>query len=165
MTTWTPIAQFFASGDPVATPRPRARAIRTYSEKKRKHVWIAQVYNTTDADGWKQRITAFGHRHQPDHPIDGPVRVDIEFRLPRPQRLMRKCDPEGPVPCFAKPDRDNLEKAVLDAMTKAGWWKDDGQVCAGQVRKMYAGKREATGAWIKISVPVNEPALFEGAGK
>ena len=72
-------------------------------------------------------------------PADGPVIVDLEFYLPRPKRLMRAKDPDGPMPHTAKPDRDNLEKAVLDAL-KGLAWRDDAQVFDGRTRKWYAEK-------------------------
>ncbi len=34
-----------------------------------------------------------------------------------------------------KPDVDNLAKLILDAMTKAGYWLDDNQVCDLRVTK------------------------------
>ena len=36
-----------------------------------------------------------------------------------------------------KPDRDNADKAVLDALTNLGLWGDDKQVCDGRIRKFY----------------------------
>jgi Holliday junction resolvase RusA-like endonuclease len=82
--------------------------------------------------------------------LEGPIQVDIDFFLPRPKRLCRKKDPDGPVPCDAKPDRDNLDKAVLDALTALGAWKDDCQVFNGFVCKWYASKAGRTGAIIRI---------------
>ena len=38
----------------------------------------------------------------------------------------------------SKPDRDNLDKAVLGAIGKR-LWKDDGQVCAGTIEKWISG--------------------------
>lgn len=46
--------------------------------------------------------------------------------------------------------RDNLEKAVLDAMTTDGWWRDDRQVVAGEVRKFYHARGEVPGAMIAM---------------
>ena len=39
-----------------------------------------------------------------------------------------------------RPDLDNLEKAVMDALTKAKWWEDDSQVCVKITKKRYMGK-------------------------
>ena len=37
-----------------------------------------------------------------------------------------------------KPDTDNLQKALLDSMTKLGFWKDDAQVCSQIVEKFWS---------------------------
>ncbi len=39
-----------------------------------------------------------------------------------------------------KPDIDNLVKAVMDAMTFAGVWRDDSLVWNVHATKIYAGK-------------------------
>ena len=49
--------------------------------------------------------------------IDGPVSVTLEFYSKRPQRLMRKGDPDKPILKPTRPDVDNLCKAALDHMT------------------------------------------------
>jgi Holliday junction resolvase RusA-like endonuclease len=45
-------------------------------------------------------------------------------------------------PHTVKPDIDNLVKLVLDAMTKAGFWKDDSQVVILKAEKRWAGNEE-----------------------
>jgi len=152
---WTDIATFFVPGAPKPQPRHRARVVVKPGRKP-----FAHQYDPGDADGWKRSVVAHGHRHQPSEPIDGPVRVDVELRLPRTKELMRPKYPAGPMPCHVKPDVDNFCKAIYDAMTDAGWFKDDGRIVGGSNWKMYAGKSEQTGAWIKVCVPADEPALF-----
>ena len=49
----------------------------------------------------------------------------------------------------SKPDRDNLEKAVLDAM-KGIVFVDDSQACSGSVEKVYASGDEVSGVLITI---------------
>lgn len=84
-------------------------------------------------------------------PVDGPVRVDLDLHLPRPKRLMRKTDPAGPMFACCKPDRDNADKLVLDAMTQAGWWQDDCQVVDGRIRKLYHAKGEIPHAVVTVA--------------
>jgi Holliday junction resolvase RusA-like endonuclease len=36
-----------------------------------------------------------------------------------------------------RPDYDNLAKGLCDAMTKAGFWKDDGQISQALIVKVY----------------------------
>lgn len=80
-------------------------------------------------------LSAWGDRGK----LSGPVIVAVQFtfqvpaslsRKEREERLQRKYH-------FQKPDRDNLDKAVLDAITKAGIWDDDCQVCSGVVEKVW----------------------------
>ena len=70
--------------------------------------------------------------------------------FPRPARLNRKKDPVGRIPHTSKPDRDNLDKACLDALTQLQLWSDDDQVCAGEVSKWYAAKDERPGAIVRV---------------
>ena len=127
-------------GNPKAQPRVRATV-------RGKH---AGVYDPGTADEWKALVRAAAEPQRPKEPIEGPIVVSISFMLKRPQRLMRKTDPKGPVPHAVKPDRDNLDKAVLDALQSAGWWRDDCQVYSGVITKNYHRKKGKPGALIVI---------------
>ena len=83
-------------------------------------------------------------------PIDGPVAVDVLFYLPRPKRLMRKKDPDGPIPHTAKPDVDNLWKSTADALSGLVW-RDDSQVCRTRASKWYAEKNGVPRVEIEIA--------------
>lgn len=133
-------AEFEVDGVPKA--QPRAKATRRGSH--------AAVYDPGTADGWKALVAHASIEHRPRQPLAGPVSVAIDLYFPRPKRLLRRCDPDGLVRHVAKPDRDNCEKAILDALTNAGWWCDDAQVCAGQVRKWYHRRDGRPGAQIVI---------------
>ncbi len=121
---------------PVAQPRQRHRVITTESGKT-----FAHNYTPKDdpVNSYKATVRLAARDLGLIEPIDGPVRVDIDFYLPRPKRLMRRKDPPGAIPHTAKPDRDNLEKATTDAL-KGLLWRDDAQICDGRVRKWYAEK-------------------------
>lgn len=75
----------------------------------------------------------------PIYGLETPLRVDIDFVFPRPKRLWRKRDRDGLIWCPHKPDRDNLDKAVLDAL-KGIIWEDDCLPVAGLLQKFYAEK-------------------------
>jgi Holliday junction resolvase RusA-like endonuclease len=49
-----------------------------------------------------------------------------------------------------KPDRDNLDKAVLDALTRCKFWLDDCQVCAGNISKQYTLVGVRPGVYISV---------------
>lgn len=69
---------------------------------------------------------------------DGPIQVIIHAYFGRPARLKRRKDAGDQRRAYTgKPDGDNIAKLVMDAATKAGIWRDDGQVAALSVRKWY----------------------------
>jgi Holliday junction resolvase RusA-like endonuclease len=51
---------------------------------------------------------------------------------------------------LCKPDLDNLLKSTMDALTEAGAWKDDCQVCQVADEKRYATGKDTAGAEILI---------------
>ena len=71
-------------------------------------------------------------------PPSGPVRVRVE--LVYPLRRKDRARGEALLPHFERPDADNLVKSLLDSMTRAGVWEDDGQVHDLRVRK-WRGRR------------------------
>lgn len=85
-------------------------------------------------------ISLLARQHRPSQPIEGPVFVRLDLIMSRPQRLMRKKDPDGLVFHLVYPDGDNLEKGINDPLTKEGFWHDDGQVCVVLRRKFHAEK-------------------------
>ena len=117
---------------PVAQPRQRVGVI------------AGHAHNYTPA---KHPVNAYKAAVQvaareaglPQPLLDGPLVVAMTFYLPRPKRLMRKKDPNGPIPHSAKPDRDNLEKSTCDALNGLVW-RDDSQVYKGVVAKFYHEK-------------------------
>ena len=117
------------------TPKgqPRARAATANGK--------AWVYTPSSAAPYKLAVKAEAAKHRPEKPIEGPVCADITFTFPRPKSHYRKDGTlkEGaPVFHTKKPDRDNCDKAVLDAITQVGgFWNDDAQVCDGRLLKVY----------------------------
>jgi crossover junction endodeoxyribonuclease RusA len=75
-------------------------------------------------------------------PLDGPLRVDVVFVLPRPQALIWATKPMPRMPHWHKPDRDNLDKAVLDALEGLAF-SNDSQVCSGEITKWIAAGDES----------------------
>lgn len=63
--------------------------------------------------------------------LDGPVRVECAFVLPRPKSVRR----EYP---HVKPDVDKLLRALFDGITDAGLvWTDDSRVVQVEASKVY----------------------------
>lgn len=134
------IISFKVNGDPVGQPRARGRAFTPRGGGKPR----AMMYNPETAKGWKTLITCVAKAHRPDAPFTSPVSVNATFYFSRPKshyrtgRYAHELRSDAPMWHFVKPDRDNLDKALLDALTQVGgFWEDDCQVCDGTVRKMY----------------------------
>lgn len=92
-------------------------------------------------DGWRGAIMWGSKAHRPVSPWSGPVRVDRTFYFPRPKYHFKKdgtLKERAPIRHIVKPDVDNCDKALLDALTKSGFFVDDCQVCAGEILKFYA---------------------------
>lgn len=142
-------------GQPEGMKRPRFAARRN---GRGGH--FVQVYTDNESRKYKELITLYARAHMPDAPWPGPVRLDVDAYLSRPEYLCKKSSPHGAIWCTQKPDRDNIEKAVLDALTEAGLWGDDKQVCAGEVRKFYVAIGSEPGLVISAQ-RLEEPTQLE----
>ena len=120
--------QFFVPGIPAPDPR-----VKAFSRGRH-----AGVYKPKGAwQEWAKRVALMtGAAPKPAH--DGPVRMSIEYRMPRPKSLPKKFA-DGSY-CWRKPDVDNMEKLVLDVLKKRGWFTDDGRVADVAHRKVYSSK-------------------------
>lgn len=153
---------------PVAQPRVRA-AFRKGKGAAKGQVSMYTPTKIKNADGTKKDhpIVAFKstvrmafERKYSGAPYGLPLRVDCCFVMPRPQKLLRKTDPEGRIPHAQKPDRDNLDKAILDAL-KGLSWVDDSQISSGLIEKWWAAKNEGPHAIVVIRVWNQETGTFE----
>lgn len=142
-------------GDPAGQPRMRHRVVAPRGRKP-----FATGYTPETADGWKRRVYLAALGKVPAKHL-GPVVCNVTWYFRRPGRLLKSGAPPGRIPYTAKPDRDNLDKAVLDALTDAGVWRDDAQVYDGRIRKFYVALGMAPGARIEIVLEHAEGALFE----
>ena len=71
-------------------------------------------------------------------PLDGPVVRDITVTVPKPKSAPKRRT-TWPVTRFSG-DWDHLGRAVSDALSEAGVWRDDSLVVEGTVRKVYPGE-------------------------
>jgi len=67
-------------------------------------------------------------------PMEGPVGVRVVFYLPRPKSAPKRITEPAKLP-----DLDKLVRALFDALTAAGVWRDDAQVVVVGARKAFAG--------------------------
>lgn len=116
---------------------PRGRA----AGKKYEKAWAR-------ANAWDKAVQDACIGMAPAEPWTGPISLEITAFFERPQRLMARKHPDGPILHDVKPDRDNIDKAVMDSLKRAGMFTDDSQVCDGAVRKRYAARGCAPGVVI-----------------
>lgn len=91
---------------------------------------------------WRDSVSAAGVAAMAGTPaFDGALRVEIEFRMPRP-RSVKRAHPS------VKPDVDKLARAVLDSLSAAAVIVDDARVVSLTAEKVYA---EIPGATIRVT--------------
>lgn len=69
--------------------------------------------------------------------LEGPVLVDVVFTFDRPKSAP-KSRPCWPI-TRSSGDLDKLQRALFDALTDAGVWRDDSQVVDVRARKVHVG--------------------------
>ncbi|MEM6979242.1 MAG: RusA family crossover junction endodeoxyribonuclease [Planctomycetota bacterium] len=153
---------FFVPVAPVAQPRVRARVFKTALGHR------GGVYHPKGpVDAYKHavRMTA-GKLFEGQQPLTGPVVADMVFLMPRTKAQTWKRKPMVRLPFAKKPDRDNLDKAVLDALSGIAF-VDDAQVFDGRVTKWTAAGDEIPGVHISLAVFATHGtnAFGEGEGQ
>jgi Holliday junction resolvase RusA-like endonuclease len=117
-------------GEPVGKGRPRFSRFGSG----------VRVHTPIKTSTWEYQ-TAATIRSLYDGPqITGPVLVSVRAIKSRPKRLRRDVDQDGPMWRCAKPDGDNVLKAVLDAMVLSEVIHDDVQAVDSCVLSLYAEK-------------------------
>lgn len=90
-------------------------------------------------------------------PLASWVEVRAECRFPRPAahfgtgRNASTLKPSAPYFKTSKPDSDKLARAILDALTGAGVYRDDSQVVRLSLEKRYVGPGEFPGTSLRIA--------------
>ena len=93
---------------------------------------------------WRAAIAEAIVEWQRDPILSGPVAVSLTFTMPRPKshygtgRNADRLKPNAPDwVSTAVGDIDKLCRAVLDAITEAGAWRDDSQVALLSAYRLY----------------------------
>ena len=126
-------------GEPIGKGRPRVTTIggkgRAYTPKRTRN--------------WEMGAAELLASAYDGEPLDEPLRLDVFAFFPRPKRLdcshkRKPCScPDGwdmSQRHTARPDADNLAKAVCDALERAGVVRNDSVFWSVAVRKWYHRK-------------------------
>ena len=134
--------EFTIDCEPKAQGRPRSRIIQPKDKSRPPFVLI---YDDPKSAKAKLLFAVEARQYAPEKLIDQAIRVDTTFYMPRPKshygtgRNSDKLKDSAPTFHIKKPDRDNFDKLVLDALTGV-IWTDDSIVCKGFIEKVYARK-------------------------
>lgn len=122
---------FSVEGEPKGKGRPRFSKVggfvKTYTDQK-----------TRDYESLISQAARTAMGETP--PMEGPISVSMYFRLPIPKSTPKKRVASllgGLVRPTKKPDLDNMNKAILDAMNGIVY-KDDSQVVTIHSKKVYS---------------------------
>lgn len=155
-------------GRPIAQPRHRASAQlasgeKLWAESRRarspqhlrqilSRLVTTRVYLPKDEPviAYKQAIRMVAMNKFRGLPWEGPVYMEILFLMPRPQNKYWKTRAMPRYPHDIKPDRDNLAKAVKDALNEVAY-RDDSQVCDGPISKWVCAGGETPKTIIKLA--------------
>ena len=134
-----PTIVFRVPAVPVAQPRTRARGFKLANGQVRAQVHDAPKTGKDEhpVHAFKASVRqAFRDAYQ-GPPLQGAIRLRVILALPRPQkRDGRKHQTDDAYEHTGqRPDKDNLEKSVMDAL-KGLAWVDDGQVWDGRTSKV-----------------------------
>lgn len=76
--------------------------------------------------------------HAPDDPLVGPLFFQARWCFPYRKSEKKSVTKVGrEVPHTTRPDLDNLEKNLLDVLTRLGFWEDDAQVYTKSTAKVW----------------------------
>ena len=112
---------FHVAGTPRPQSRPRFVRGRVVSSPSR----LLKLWRTL-------MQAAFINGRPVNGPICEPVIVNMIAMFPH------KDSKKWGTPHAVRPDKDNVEKAVLDCLVRAGVLKDDSLVCGGSFTKIWA---------------------------
>jgi crossover junction endodeoxyribonuclease RusA len=121
------ITRFWVSGRPAP-------------QGSKRHIGGGRMIEMSKSVGpWREAVRGEAQRAF-SAPLEGPVKVSVEFLLAKPKSVRRD------TPCV-RPDLDKLIRAVLDGLTAGGAFGDDAQVTELSASKSYA---TVSGAWITV---------------
>lgn len=148
--------------EPKGAERPRARVLKPGMKRRRGNSTVvvmnytADVYTKTTDINWQKRFARALAPFFPPEPIAEDLRVDWTACLQRPKSRCRRKDTDGLEWAGVKPDRDNIDKNILDALGKQRLRErgpliaDDNRVVCGHPLCCYGPKHAGPSINIRI---------------
>lgn len=137
---------------PVGQPRAKAARIGGF----------VRMYTPNTANDFKGAVQAAAiEAGLLNKLLEGPIRLRLVFRMPRPKshfgtgKNSSKLKDSAAYWHTTKPDLDNIEKALKDALSDIRAWRDDCQVCSVEKCKVYVEGLEAPVSDVSIE-PLEE---------
>ncbi len=140
--------KFVVPSEPIAQPRQKHRIISPKAEDKRPfvHVYVPESHRVHK---FKAMVALSARQLIGSDKFTGPVSVYLKFVMPRPKHKLRKTKPNPRYAHTGKPDIDNLQKSVFDALNQIAW-DDDSQVAEVVATKTVAAGNEKSHLTIEI---------------
>ena len=137
--------EFTIPHEPIAQPRQRHRIVGAGRNA------FIQNYTPSSAtvNTFKSACKIAARSAYTGKPLTGPLLMQLVCVFARPEKLRWKTKPMPRLPHAKKPDRDNVAKAVQDALESIVY-KNDSQICGGEIVKMIASGDEVTHVFVKI---------------
>lgn len=141
------------------TPAPQG-SLKAFVRGKRAIITSANKHTMPWRATVRQQLIDAGHGREL---LDSPVRIVMEFYMPRPKghygkKGLRMSAPPYPT---VKPDLDKLERAVLDALTGVVLW-DDARVVEIHSKKRWAEWSPTCQPGLTLTI---EPLPVNGSSK
>ena len=111
------------------------------AQQRARHTRTGRAYKSTDQEANERTFEAMLMPYVPEKPLSGPVKVLFTAYMPIPAsttKRAREAMQREETPHTKKPDLDNLEKQLLDCMTRMRFWEDDRQVYMVAKKKIYS---------------------------
>lgn len=136
--------RFRVPGPPIAQPRHKIATSMTKTGRAAVHKYLPKPKAGGEHPvlAYKQAVRVAAMVACRGRLTVGPVKLRVEFVMPRPQRCKGHWHAK-------KPDIDNMLKAVKDALRNIAF-VDDAQVAAAEMTKRYCGPGETPCTWIEV---------------
>lgn len=136
---------------PQAQSRPRTRVVMRQDGRP-----YPVIYEASNCAAYKKALKVLALRQWRNPSLAGPIKIEIVFKMQLPfkfNRSQKEDALQGLIVPASKPDGDNMEKALLDAMNGL-LWVDDKQIVSCKWNKVYSEKPGIILAFEEVKKPV-----------